>query len=97
MKFSTPHTTVRRTGTLLRCASLPSTYGWPTRSDRLVPPRRRRLPVVAEFPQFSFLDAEPIQLFLNLTSEPVDPDRSLTEIVLEVDDIHAPCAAMTAR
>ena len=53
--------------------------------------------MVAEFPQFSFLDAEPIQLFLNLTSEPVDPDRSLTEIVLEVGDIHAACPAMTAR
>jgi catechol 2,3-dioxygenase-like lactoylglutathione lyase family enzyme len=55
------------------------------------------LAVLAESPEFSFLDAGSIQLALNVPAEPVDHDRSLTEIVLEVDDIHATYAEMANR
>ena len=53
--------------------------------------------VLAESGEFSFLDAGSIQLALNVPAEPVDTDRSLTEIVLEVDDIHAAHAEMANR
>jgi catechol 2,3-dioxygenase-like lactoylglutathione lyase family enzyme len=55
------------------------------------------LAVVAESPQFSFLDAGSIQLVLTVSTDAVIPDRSLTEIVFEVDHIDAAHSAMTAR
>ncbi len=55
------------------------------------------LAVVAQSPQFSFLDAGTVQIVLGAWSEPLEVDRSLTEIVLEVDDIAAEHAAMSDR
>lgn len=55
------------------------------------------LPVSMESPAFSFLDAGSIQLALNRTETDVAQDESLTEIVLEVDDIAAAYRAMRER
>jgi catechol 2,3-dioxygenase-like lactoylglutathione lyase family enzyme len=55
------------------------------------------LAVVAQSPQFSFLDAGTVQIVLGAWSEPLEVDRSLTEIVLEVDDIDTEHAAMSDR
>ena len=55
------------------------------------------LAVLSKSPAFSFLDAGSIQLALNVPAEPVEADGSLTEIVLEVDDVHAAYDTMAER
>jgi catechol 2,3-dioxygenase-like lactoylglutathione lyase family enzyme len=53
--------------------------------------------VVSESPEFSFLDGGSIQLALNQRAEPSPRDESLTEIVIEVDDVAAMYGAMNGR
>lgn len=55
------------------------------------------IPVVWESSDFSFLDAGTIRLALNQPVDGVAPDESLTEIVLEVDDVHATYESMVER
>lgn len=55
------------------------------------------LPVISESPEFSFLDGGAIRLALNQRAERVPRDESLTEIVIEVDDVSAMHAEMTGR
>ena len=54
------------------------------------------LPLLGRFEAFAFLDAGSIQLALNGVDGPVD-DSSLTEVVLEVEDIHAAYAELLGR
>jgi len=54
------------------------------------------LPVLSESAAFSFLDVGTTRLALNVFAG-VGPDTSATEIVLEVEDLQATFAAMTAR
>jgi catechol 2,3-dioxygenase-like lactoylglutathione lyase family enzyme len=54
------------------------------------------LPLLGRFEAFAFLDAGPIQLALNQVDDPIE-DRSMTEVVLEVDDIHSSFAEMTGH
>lgn len=55
------------------------------------------LAVLHESPAFTFLDAGSIQLALNRPDGGVPPDESLTEIVLEADDIAATHQVMQER
>ena len=55
------------------------------------------LPATMESPTFSFFDAGSIQLALNQSDSAVGGDESLTEIVLEVDDIAAAHRTMRNR
>lgn len=55
------------------------------------------LPVLSASPVFTFLDAGSIKLALNATGTEQDSDASLTEIVVEVDDVAARYAAMAER
>jgi len=55
------------------------------------------LTVLSASPEFSFLDGESIQLALNQPAEALPRDESLTEVVLEVDDIGITCEQMAAR
>ncbi len=54
------------------------------------------LPLLGRFEAFAFLDAGSIQLALNGIEGTVD-DQSSTEIVFEVDDIHAAYAELLGR
>lgn len=67
--------------------------------DRSVAFYRDRVgfPVLSTSPAFSFLDAGSIKLALNATGADQGPDSSLTEIVLEVDDVAAHHAALAER
>ncbi len=53
--------------------------------------------VLSESPEFSFLDAGPIRLALNQPAEPPPSDESLTEIVIEVDDVRGMYDEMAGR
>lgn len=55
------------------------------------------IPVLSASPAFTFLDAGSIKLALNATGTDQDSDSSLTEIVVEVDDVAARYAAMAER
>ena len=54
------------------------------------------LPLLGRHEAFAFLDAGSIQIALNAVDKPFTDD-SMSEIVLEVDDIHAAHSEMKAR
>jgi len=54
------------------------------------------LPLLSQSPTFSFFDGGSIPIALNQAGD-LAPDESLTEIVLEVDDVEAAHRAMSLR
>ncbi len=54
------------------------------------------LPLLGRFEAFAFLDAGSIQLALNQVDDAIE-DHSMTEVVLEVDDVNSSFEDMAAR